>query len=343
MHLRYVKKTGHILRHNFGDAIGRLILGHIIPEKTFNWSTPSRAEIFSTGSIAETILLTKSSRVANIWGSGFREYGFETSTIKRNFNIIAIRGELSAELLNIDPGNAVLGDPALLVSKYIDVKLISEHSIDVVLSDHRYGFRSSTCCSIFITHQCKLPIKGIWFPIQWLHRYFIRKFNYIWIVDDEEKRYAGELSTPLNTNSMYIGIQSRFKRQELAEEKPLKEIECILLVSGPLPFSNKLITHFTEGFCAESDPKYIIGSEHILECLPEALRPYFKSNHDWLAADKLLISSKKLMSYCGYSTLMDVQFLECETNFIATEGQLEQNYLLSRTKKASAINRGFKI
>jgi hypothetical protein len=222
-------------------------------------------------------------------------------------------------------------------------KLISEHSIDVVLSDHRYGFRSSTCCSIFITHQCKLPIKGLWFPLQWLHRYFIRKFNYIWIVDDEEKRYAGELSTRLNTNSMYIGIQSRFKRQELAEAKPLKEIECVLLVSGPLPFSNKLITHFTEGFCAESDPKFIIGSEDILERLPAALSPYFKSNHDWLAADKLLISSKKIMSYCGYSTLMDVQFLECETNFIATEGQLEQNYLMSRTKKASAINRGFKI
>ena len=220
-------------------------------------------------------------------------------------------------------------------------KLISKHSIDVVLSDHRYGFRSSTCCSIFITHQCKLPIKGIWLPIQWLHRYFIRKFNYIWIVDDEEKRYAGELSIPLNANSIYIGIQSRFKRQQLAEAKRIKEIECILLVSGPLPFSNKLITHFTEGFSAESEPKFIIGSEDILERLPEALRPYFKSNHDWQAVDKLLISTKKIMSYCGYSTLMDVQFLECETNFIATEGQLEQNYLMSRTKKASAINRGF--
>ena len=220
-------------------------------------------------------------------------------------------------------------------------KLISKHSIDVVLSDHRYGFRSSSCCSIFITHQCKLPIKGIWLPIQWLHRYFIRKFNYIWIVDDEEKRYAGELSTPLNTNSMYIGIQSRFKRQQLAEAKPIKEIECILLVSGPLPFSNKLITHFTEGFSAESDPKFIIGSEDILERLPEVLRPYFKSNHDWQAVDKLLISTKRLMSYCGYSTLMDVQFLECKTNFIATEGQLEQNYLMSKTKKASATNRGF--
>lgn len=220
-------------------------------------------------------------------------------------------------------------------------KLISKHSIDVVLSDHRYGFRSSTCCSIFITHQCKLPIKGIWLPIQWLHRYFIRKFNYIWIVDDEEKRYAGELSIPLNANSIYIGIQSRFKRQQLAEAKRIKEIECILLVSGPLPFSNKLITHFTEGFSAESEPKFIIGSEDILERLPEALRPYFISNHDWLAVDKLLISTKRLMSYCGYSTLMDVQFLECEINFIATEGQLEQNYLMSRTKKASAINRGF--
>lgn len=220
-------------------------------------------------------------------------------------------------------------------------KLISKHSIDVVLSDHRYGFRSSTCCSIFITHQCKLPIKGIWLPIQWLHRYFIRKFNYIWIVDDEEKRYAGELSIPLNANSIYIGIQSRFKRQQLAEAKRIKEIECILLVSGPVPFSNKLITHFTEGFSAESEPKFIIGSEDILERLPEALRPYFISNHDWLAVDKLLISTKRLMSYCGYSTLMDVQFLECEINFIATEGQLEQNYLMSRTKKASAINRGF--
>jgi hypothetical protein len=96
MHLQYLKNTRHILTHNFGDAIGKLILGKIIPEETFHWSTPKGAAIFSTGSIAETILRTRSSKIANIWGSGFKEYYFDSSTITRTFNVIALRGELSA-------------------------------------------------------------------------------------------------------------------------------------------------------------------------------------------------------------------------------------------------------
>ena len=133
MHLHYMKNSGHILTHNFGDAIGKLLLGKIVPEKTYYWSGPKSAVIFSTGSILETILLTRSSKISNIWGSGFREYGFDTSTITRNFNIIALRGELSATQLSIPPSKVVLGDPALLVSKYFDVKLDNENKFNTFI------------------------------------------------------------------------------------------------------------------------------------------------------------------------------------------------------------------
>lgn len=151
MHLHYMKNTGHILTHNFGDSIGKLLLGKIVPEKTFYWSGPKSAVLFSTGSILETILRTRGSKIANIWGSGFREYGFDKSTITRNSNIIALRGELSAAQLSIPPIKVALGDPALLFSKYFDVKLDNKNKFNTFIPHFSYyqqqidrGFKPNT-------------------------------------------------------------------------------------------------------------------------------------------------------------------------------------------------------
>ena len=45
--------------------------------------------------------------------------------------------------------------------KWVEEK-VREFKIDIVLSDHRYGFRSDNCNSIFISHQINLPLKGIY-------------------------------------------------------------------------------------------------------------------------------------------------------------------------------------
>jgi predicted glycosyltransferase len=91
-------------------------------------------------------------------------------------------------------------------------------------------------------------------------------------------------------------------------------------------------------------PKYIIGSKEIIPTLPVHLSEYFKPNNNWKETDELLLKTKVIMSYCGYSTIMDVEFLQCEAKLIPTKGQLEQMYLaekLTANKKALINDQGF--
>ena len=222
--------------------------------------------------------------------------------------------------------------------------LVDEFNIDLVLSDHRYGFRSEKCPSIFITHQCTLPLKKMAWPIQWWHQSFIHKFNEVWIIDDQEKRFAGKLSESLGKRASYIGIHSRFNAASYAPKEIKKEIECVLLISGPIEFSLALITHFEKEFIAMKKPKYIIGPKEIIPMLPDQLSGYFKPNDTWKETDELLLKTKVIMSYCGYSTIMDMEFLQCEARLIPTKGQLEQIYLaekLTANKKALINDQGF--
>ena len=90
--------------------------------------------------------------------------------------------------------------------------------------------------------------------------------------------------------------------------------------------------------------KYIIGSKEIIPILPAHLSEYFKPNNNWKETDELLIKTKVIMSYCGYSTIMDVELLQCEAKLIPTKGQLEQMYLaekLTANKKALINDQGF--
>lgn len=220
-------------------------------------------------------------------------------------------------------------------------QLVEQHEINWVLSDHRYGFRTGNCPSIFITHQCYLPLPKIAWPIQALHQFFMKKFNFVWIVDDEKINLAGKLARTRHVNSIYIGLQSRFEEQVNTIDV-IKDIECILLISGPIEFSEALINHFRGAFHAIQGEKYLIGSIECMAIIPEDFLVYFKLNTSWKTNDALLLRAKLIMSYCGYSTLMDTSFLKCQTMLIPTKGQGEQEYLAS-IKKAPVIDEGFKI
>ena len=176
--------------------------------------------------------------------------------------------------------------------------LVEEHKINLVISDHRYGFRTAKCRSIFITHQCYLPIHRIAWPIQVFHQFLIKKFSEVWIMDDKQKRLAGKLSASLGPMCHYIGIHSRFADS-------INEI---------------------------SEPKYIVGSSELLSILPLELSNYFKPNNIWRETDDLLLRTKTILSYSGYSTLMDLELLKCKAILIATKGQSEQIYLAKKQK-----------
>jgi hypothetical protein len=207
--------------------------------------------------------------------------------------------------------------------------LVDKFGIDVIVSDHRYGFRSEKCISIFMTHQLHLPLPWYFRLAQFWHRKQILKFDFQWIVDAEIERLAGKLSNREGfPNSHFIGIQSRFNTELIVEKD---KQNGILLISGPKEYVPNLIETFRkELFTGEIN--LIIGNDEA-EKLVNSFKlnqPFYNSN-DWKKTDLVISSAKKIYSYCGYSTLMDLYYLNCQSKLIACPGQLEQIYLQKKS------------
>jgi hypothetical protein len=62
-----------------------------------------------------------------------------------------------------------------------------------------------------------------------------------------------------------------------------------------------------------------------------------------METDELLLRTKKIYGYFGYTTLMDIEILNCDSHLIASPGQLEQEYLETLSKKKSRTNPGFNL
>ena len=197
-------------------------------------------------------------------------------------------------------------------------KLIEEHNIDVLISDHRYGFRSQKVTSIFVTHQLNLPLFWYEFPIQIAHKRLLKKFDRVWVMDFLDNRLAGKLSRNSDLyRTDYIGPFSRFQLYEIPSEKKFDEV---FVASGPAIYAQQLIDlklgkkKYSNVVVLANDPMEI----------PVEIK--VKSG-DWIEQDKIILSAKKIISRSGYSTYMDLYYLGIESDLIPTIGQREQIYL----------------
>ena len=207
---------------------------------------------------------------------------------------------------------------------------IQELKIDIVISDHRYTFRNENCYSIFMTHQLNLPISWFQFPFKLYHKKQIKKFDSIWIVDKTENSLAGKLSNNkqfLNTN--YIGWLSRFM---LYRKNDLKS-GSVLIISGPKEYWANLFLVFSKEL-ESNEIQTIVGSCEVQELIQsKQLNQKFHISDNWMETDELLLRTKKIYGYIGYTTLMDIEILNCDTHLIASPGQLEQEYLETLKQK----------
>ena len=73
-------------------------------------------------------------------------------------------------------------------------QFVLDHQIDFLISDHRYGFISDEIPSVFMTHQVNLPVKWYEKGVGVLHKKLMKRFTFIWVLDDEESTLAGKLS-----------------------------------------------------------------------------------------------------------------------------------------------------
>lgn len=192
-------------------------------------------------------------------------------------------------------------------------KLVTRHRFSLVVSDHRYGFYSKNTPSVFITHQVQLALKWWQFPAQFLHKKWMKKFNFTWIMDDDQHSLAGKLSRKGNLeNTSYIGHFSRFENNSMVE----KTIE-LGVCNGPHPYNRQLL----EKLIQNTDLDFILSE------IPHEDRRVISPKKNWQETDELFYRAKTIHSYCGYSTLMDLKRLNCTGNLTPTPGQAEQEYL----------------
>lgn len=211
--------------------------------------------------------------------------------------------------------------------------LLKNEHFDRVISDNRFGMWNKNVHSVYITHQLlvKMPrsLRFLEAFVHFLHLKIISNYNECWIPDNEQNGLSGDLSHkyPLPQNTRFIGILSRFKGMENAKPNPAYEV--VAIVSGVEPqrtiFENELVAKYR----GKTEKALIIrgqphnGSKETAENI--TLLPHL---HDYELASYLL-GAKKIVSRSGYSTIMDLETLDClhKAELIPTPGQTEQEYL----------------
>lgn len=194
-------------------------------------------------------------------------------------------------------------------------ELVKKYQIDVVISDHRYGFRSHEVPSIFVTHQLQLPIKWIEKPVQLWHTSLLKKFDKIWVMDFEDLKLGGELSkNKAKLNCQYIGAFSRFEKTAISKDSK----GTILIASGPDIYAQQLIDESVETFTINK----VIARPSLT--VPKNIQRI--STH-WKEMDEHILSCHHIISRSGYTTILDNYFLDKKLTMIPTKGQSEQEYL----------------
>ena len=217
--------------------------------------------------------------------------------------------------------------------KWIQQVQAAEH-FDLIISDNRYGVYHKAVPSVIMTHQLQIQ-SGIsarmdhW--LMKLHMRLLHKFDRCWVVDEAANNgYSGKLAHPatLPEHAQYIGLLSQFLNCNIDYAR-LKENRILILLSGPEPmrsmFESRLIAQ------ARNLPEYefvIVGGNPLGKSVDGL--PAFIRYHTHLNASHLLAEMEEaglVICRSGYSTIMDLAWLQKKAVLIPTPGQTEQEYL----------------
>ena len=209
-----------------------------------------------------------------------------------------------------------------------------EH-FDQVISDNRFGMWNRRVHSIYITHQLmvKMPenLKLLEPLLHCIHKAFISRYNECWIPDRAENGgLAGDLAHkyPLPHNAKFIGTLSRF--QGLENTEPDINFDVVAVISGVEPqrtiFENSLMLRFKGGY----EKVLIVRGQPQVKNISKQIGNISLVSH--LPDNELvavLLGAKKIICRSGYSSIMDLDVLNClkKAELIPTLGQTEQEYL----------------
>ncbi|MCB9336361.1 MAG: glycosyl transferase family 28 [Flavobacteriales bacterium] len=217
-------------------------------------------------------------------------------------------------------------------------QIIDKYSIDMVVSDNRYGLWTKKVESVLMTHQLfiKAPT-GEWL-LEKIVKKYLNNFDEVWIPDvEDEDNLSGELShkKTLPLNYRFIGILSRFSTYLQTQNIETEEYDFIAILSGPEPqrtiFENIILKQLEN-----TDFKGIL-----VRGLPEEKLELKIENSELKVFNHLEIEeflkciqkSKVVICRSGYSSLMDLTVLSKKAILVPTPGQTEQEYLAQYLSK----------
>jgi hypothetical protein len=214
-------------------------------------------------------------------------------------------------------------------------RLIAEKSIDIVISDNRFGLWNRNIISVYVTHMPLIPLpKKLMFlePAGvLLHRMIMNKYAYCFIPDlPGEINLSGRLShgLKLSDNVRFIGILSRFTGAGNRSVKSESPFSYAVILSGPEPqkeiLKQKLINLLKERefstIILEGKPR-----EGSITTISDNIT--FCSHLPSQDIKDIIESSENIITRSGYTTIMELVSLGRSALIIPTPGQTEQEYL----------------
>jgi len=214
-------------------------------------------------------------------------------------------------------------------------KIIKKYSVDIVISDNRFGLWNRGIKSVYVTHMLLIPFPGRLKFMEpagiFLHSLIIRKYNLCFIPDlPGERNISGRLSHGIRIpgNVRYIGILSRFMLNNQAVCLPEEKKYNTVILSGPEPQKEILKQKLIRLFSDKEPPTIMLEGKPGKEVIKRRSGNITIYNH--LASDQLrnvITGSELVVSRSGYTTIMDLVALNCSALLIPTPGQTEQEYL----------------
>lgn len=233
----------------------------------------------------------------------------------------------------------------LLKERQVTKHLVKKYNPYCIISDNRYGVRHKDVHSIIITHQLMIKLPGLihWLekPLHLFVKRLIQAFDECWVPDNPiPDSLAGDLvhKYPLPKNAKLIGPISRFMDDGdngIVNKEQFPECKNLVVLSGPEPQRGILKNLLISQLSALNDKSSIICGipdkrEDVSEKISCNLVLIPHLNQEKLR--HLINKSSTIICRSGYSSIMDLWFLEKNAILIPTPGQTEQEYLAQHNK-----------
>ena len=212
-------------------------------------------------------------------------------------------------------------------------RIISQYSVDYVISDNRLGLFSKMVPAYYITHQLNFD-NGFLNRLsarmmKRLHRHYIYKYRYCFVPDVDGELSLSGLMSETEMNVRHLGPLSRF----VATRRIVGQGDFDLLpLSGIEPQRSALEKIFIGKYSAMPDARLHIvrGVTSDVSVLDLPSNITFENNPSDDRIAELILSARRIFCRSGYSTLCDLAALGRRAVLVPTPRQPEQEYLAAR-------------